>query len=117
MTFLERGLATCLYGLPSGLALGRVERRILVRELRTGGLEPSIESGAESLGLLGMAFDQVTTLRRILTQLVKFITAVLMVVDQLPVILRDNRRRLTALVAVVGVMPVSYTHLTLPTKA
>ena len=102
MTFLERGLATCLYGLPSGLALGRVERRILARELRTGGLEPSIESGAESLGLLGMAFGQVTTLRRILTQLVKFIAAVLMVVDQLPVILRDNRRRLTALVAVVG---------------
>ena len=45
-------------------------------------------------------------LRRILGQVVQFVTTVLVVIDELPVVLCDDRRRLTSLVAVVRVVPI-----------
>ena len=81
MAFFETNFALGLERLPARLALGQVERRILRRKLGVGGLEPGVELGPEGLGFTGLALGQVVLLRRILGQVVQFVTTVLVVID------------------------------------
>ena len=90
MAFFETNFTLALERLPTRLALGQVERRILRRKLGVGGLEPGVELGPEGLGFTGLAPGQIMFLRRILGQVVQFVTTVLVVIDELPVGLCDG---------------------------
>ena len=101
----EVRLAAGLERLPACGPLGRIELRVLRGKSGTGGLEPGVELGTQGLDAVRFGARNILLLARIGGQVVQFVAAVLVVVDQLPVVLGDDRGRLAALVAVVRVVP------------
>ncbi len=116
MLLFEPRLALGLERLPTRLSLGGIELRVLRRKCSSGLLEPGVELRTERLDAVGLEGCQVGLLARIGGELIQFIAPILVVMDELPIVLGDDRRRLAALVTVGRMITVLLTDVSVYSK-